>query len=242
LKELARGGGSRDEFAIDNILISEGDTPLPVELTSFTARAGDQRVTLRWSTASEIDNQGFAILRSAEEETAYNEIDSYENNSSLKGAGNSSDTKHYQFVDNAVINGRTYWYKLVDVDVNGIRTEHGPVYATPHAENITIDPLQGNLPDAFALSQNYPNPFNPSTKINFDIPMVKDGIIDVKITVFDMLGQKVRTLVESPMTPGPYEVEWDGTNDLNQIMPSGVYMYQFESSLYSSAKKMVLMR
>ena len=236
------GSGSRDEFALDNILISEGDTPLPVELTSFTARAGDQQVTLRWATAAEIDNQGFAILRSASKTSGYSQIDSYQDNPSLKGAGNSSEARQYQFTDRAVINGMTYWYKLVDVDFNGHRTEHGPVFATPHAAEIAIDPLQGILPEVFALNQNYPNPFNPATKINFAIPVVKDGVIGVKITVFDMLGQRVKTLLESPMVPGVYEIEWDGTNDLGQIVPSGVYVYNFESALFSSSRKMVLMR
>ena len=160
----------------------------------------------------------------------------------MKGAGNSSEGHQYQFIDRAVINGMTYWYKLIDVDFNGHRTEHGPVFATPHAAEIAIDPLQGILPEAFALNQNYPNPFNPATKINFAIPVVKDGVVGVKIAIFDMLGQRVKTLLESPMVPGVYEIEWDGTNDLGQIVPSGVYIYNFESALFSSSRKMVLMR
>ena len=172
----------------------------------------------------------------------YKEIDSYEYNKNLRGAGNSSTTKIYKFVDNNVMNGITYWYKLVDVDFNGVRTEHGPIFATPHAKDVQIDPMQSSMPETFELVQNFPNPFNPSTCIKFDIPEIEDGLIDVNITVFDMLGQKVKTLLESPLTAGPYQVEWDGTNDQNQIVPSGIYVYQFQSTLFNASKKMVLMQ
>lgn len=236
------GSGSRDEFALDNILISEGDTPLPVELTSFTALAGHEQVELLWSTASETDNLGYAIMRSFDEEGEYDDIDSYEYNKNLKGAGNSSTTKNYKFVDNTVINGITYWYKLVDVDFNGIRTEHGPIFAMPHADDIKIDPIQASMPEEFELVQNFPNPFNPSTTINFNIPELEGGLIDVNIVVYDILGQKVKTLLESPLTAGSYQVEWDGTNDQNQVVPSGIYVYQFQSTLFNASKKMVLMR
>ena len=66
-----------------------GDQSLPVELTSFTARAGNGQVTLNWKTASETNNLGYAVLRSMDKNGVYNEIDSYVSDYSLEGAGNS---------------------------------------------------------------------------------------------------------------------------------------------------------
>jgi len=228
--------------AIRYDLTALGDFTLPVELTSFTARAGDSRVTLRWSTASEMDNQGFIIIRSADKNGEYDIVDSYTTNNNLKGAGSSSEAHDYTFIDNSVFNGVTYWYKLVDVDMNGTRTAHGPVYCTPHAGEITLDPVNSDLPTAFTLHQNHPNPFNPGTTINFDIPDTKKGLLNVKLTVYDLLGKKVKILANGPLTPGPYQVKWNGINDAGQLAPSGIYIYHFESELFSAAKKMILMK
>jgi len=81
-------------------------------------------------------------------------------------------------------------------------------------QNISVSP------ESFSLSQNYPNPFNPVTNIKFDIP--KSGL--VKITVFDLLGRELTTLVNEQMQPGSYNVDWDASN-----YPSGVYFYRLEA-------------
>ena len=172
----------------------------------------------------------------------YNEINSYINNISLKGAGNSSISKSYSYIDNTVINDITYWYKLVDVDFNGIRTEHGPVHVTPRCDAAEVNPVNDNIPAVFDLAQNFPNPFNPSTRISFDIPELKQDLMDVKVTVYDMLGKKVKTLLNSAVEAGHFELEWNGTNEYNIPVPSGIYVYQFQSDLFNASKKMVLMR
>ena len=91
------------------------DQHLPVELTSFTAIGGDGRVSLKWVTQSEIDNQGFYLYRSNDKDGTYNQLSDL-----IKGAGNSSSQITYTYVDESVFNGITYWYKLIDVDVNGV--------------------------------------------------------------------------------------------------------------------------
>ena len=219
-----------------------GDQSLPVELTSFTARAGNGQVTLNWKTASETNNLGYAVLRSMDKNGVYNEIDSYVSDYSLEGAGNSSISKSYSYIDNTVINDITYWYKLVDVDFNGIRTEHGPVHVTPRSDAAEVNPVNDNIPAVFDLAQNFPNPFNPSTRISFDIPELKQDLMDVKVTVYDMLGKKVKTLLKSAVEAGHFELEWNGTNEYNIPVPSGIYVYQFQSDLFNASKKMVLMR
>lgn len=233
------GIDASDYFAWNDASFSE-DLPLPVELTSFTAKAGDSQVMLNWQTASESNNMGFEVLRSQEKETAYELIDSYQNNSALQGGGNSSEARNYSFVDRSVFNGTLYWYKLVDVDMNGIRTEHGPIYAMPHAKNTDLDPLQGDLPKGFALRQNYPNPFNPSTTISFDIPDMKSGLLDVDLSIYNINGKKIKSLVHGAVTPGIFRVEWNATDDNNRKVPSGIYFYHLRSAEFSATCKMIL--
>ena len=218
------------------------DLPLPVELTSFNATAGNGQVTLNWQTESEFQNQGFEVLRSQQKNDGYELVDSYRNNDELTGAGSSSDSRRYSFVDHSVFNGTIYWYKLVDVDMNGTRSEHGPVYAMPHAQNIEINPVQAELPEKFALNQNFPNPFNPSTTISFEIPDLRIGLIDVELSVYNVNGQKVKSLVQGPVTPGVFQIDWNATNESNQKVPSGIYFYHLRTAKFSATGKMILAR
>ncbi len=218
--------------------MNPNDTSLPVELTSFTANASDSKVTLRWSTASEVNNQGFAILRSNDKESAYNEIDSYVNNSDLNGAGNSSQAIQYTWVDNSVINGNTYWYKLIDVDVDGIRTEHGPISATPNAVDV---PTVQRVPNAFYL-KNYPNPFNPGTEITFDLSAYEATDIDVELTIYNALGEKVITLYQGSVSNSAHHFNWNGRDVNGNSVPTGIYIYTLKSEKRVESNKMLLLR
>jgi hypothetical protein len=97
------------------------------------------------------------------------------------------------------------------------------------------------VPDNFYLSQNYPNPFNPSTKIKFDIPdfpLVKGARgMSVRLSIYDLLGREITTLVNQQLKPGTYEVEFDGTD-----YPSGVYLYRLSAGDLSETKKLVLLK
>ncbi len=221
------------------------DNPLPILLTSFTANAGDAKINLNWETGSEIDNQGFIILGSTEEYGDYQEIDSYLNNDVLKGAGNSSHNQKYSYTDRYLQNGVTYYYKLLDVSVNGRRVKHGLVVsATPHIKGPEI--ITDQLPNEFALLQNFPNPFNPSTYIKFVIPKISDESASINVSIFNLLGEKVRTIYNGTIAPGRYELTWHGLNDANQPVPSGVYIYQLSSSQdnarYFKSMKMILLK
>ena len=88
------------------------------------------------------------------------------------------------------------------------------------------------------LFQNYPNPFNPTTIIRFVVP----GTDPVHLAVFDVKGRQVRTLVSGGVSPGPHEVQWDGTNDHGAGVSSGVYFYRIVSGNWYQTKKMVLIK
>ena len=94
------------------------------------------------------------------------------------------------------------------------------------------------LPARFSLRQNYPNPFNPVTNISFDLP--NDG--KVSLSVYNMLGQKVATLVNDYRRAGSHTVIWNGRSELGHTVSTGVYLYRIEAGDFSTTKKMVLLK
>jgi hypothetical protein len=94
------------------------------------------------------------------------------------------------------------------------------------------------MPKTFVVSQNYPNPFNPITQIDYALP--KD--CNVKIDIFNILGQKVKTLIDEFQTAGLKIVHWDGKDDNGQACASGIYFYKIQAGEFSQAKKMVIVK
>jgi fibronectin type 3 domain-containing protein len=96
---------------------------VPVELSSLTTRVGDGMVTLTWTTGSEIENLGYHVYRSLKQDGEYEKLTA----DLIKGAGNSRTTQTYEFIDQDVQDGKTYFYKLEQIDFDGTREMHGPV-------------------------------------------------------------------------------------------------------------------
>jgi flagellar hook assembly protein FlgD len=94
------------------------------------------------------------------------------------------------------------------------------------------------LPDAFSLSQNYPNPFNPETVIKYALP--ED--CHVELTIYNILGQKVKTLINQSQVAGYKTVHWNGRDDEGNELASGVLFYKIKTPKYSETKKMILLR
>ncbi len=94
------------------------------------------------------------------------------------------------------------------------------------------------VPTQFTLSNAYPNPFNPSTNINFSV----SKSANVRLIVYNILGQKVKTLVDQQMNVGNYKATWDGTDEVGKQVASGIYFYSLESQSFRSTKKMILMK
>jgi hypothetical protein len=99
------------------------------------------------------------------------------------------------------------------------------------------------LPQGFSLGQNYPNPFNPATKIQFRVESLEFGEpIHTTLSIYNILGQKVRVLLDKEMRPGRYEVVWDGRDEKGKEVSSGIYFYQLKTGDYKEIRKMVLLR
>ena len=101
-----------------------------------------------------------------------------------------------------------------------------------------VDVVDGNLPTSFNLEQNYPNPFNPETRIRFAVNQTGA----YQLSVFNVLGQPVRTLVNGIQTPNTYEVTWDGRNDAGATVGSGIYFYRLTGEGLSISRKMILLK
>ena len=94
------------------------------------------------------------------------------------------------------------------------------------------------IPASFALHQNYPNPFNPKTEIRFDLP--EEGMVE--LAIYNLMGQKIRTLTSNHMTPGYHAIVWDGTNDIGSQVATGMYFYSLSSRAFHSTKKMLYLK
>ncbi|MBU4443975.1 T9SS type A sorting domain-containing protein, partial [bacterium] len=112
------------------------------------------------------------------------------------------------------------------------------VFIVEFEPNVDVDELTSGIPDDFKLLQNYPNPFNPTTQINYSVS--RPGNVD--ISVFNVLGQKVCTLVDGYHNVNYYTVQWNATNDNGFQVPSGIYFYRMETNESSLMKRMLLMR
>jgi hypothetical protein len=118
----------------------------------------------------------------------------------------------------------------------------------------SVDFDEDQKPTSFALFQNYPNPFNPVTVVRYTVGGLKRKAADggqwtadgyftpTTLKIYNILGQKVRTLVDEPKGAGSYEVLWDGKDDRGKDVASGIYFYQLTSGVYKETKKMVLIR
>jgi len=103
---------------------------------------------------------------------------------------------------------------------------------------IGIQSISTEVPDRFMLYQNYPNPFNPTTRIKFSIPPVGNGSgRSVQVIIYDLLGRELTTLINENLSPGTYEVDFDGTN-----YSSGVYYYRLITDSHSETKKMLMIK
>ncbi len=193
--------------------------PVAVAISRFHGEAGEGGVVLKWETSSEVNTTGFNLLRSEEEDGDYDLVT--KEYVPAKGLASGAD---YEYSDEEVSINTTYWYVLKEVSGEDSKLVFGPYKVIVKAP--------------FALSQNMPNPFNPSTMIRFTVP--EDS--DVNLTVYDVSGRRVKTLVNGHRKADFYRVIWDGTNNNGSRVASGVYFYRLTAGKNVMAKKMVLLR
>ena len=177
-----------------------------------------RRIRIFWETVYEEGNKGFLVYRSKTENGEYSPV--------TEDIIPSSTDRLYEFFDKNIIVGQTYYYKIIDVGANNAQRQFGPV-------RVTVP-----LPTNFVLGQNYPNPFNPGTKIFYQI----SDAGRVSLSVYNMMGQKVATLVDQHQAPGYYNVEWNGLGNDGNEASTGIYIYRLECAGKVITKRMVKMK
>ena len=199
-------------------------TPLPVELSSFSAATIGSTVKLSWNTATEVNNYGFEVERKILKQVQ-NDKTNWENIGFVNGNGNSNSPKSYSYEDKDLTLGK-YSYRLKQIDNDG---------QFEYSKTVAVDI---NGVKKFELSQNYPNPFNPITTIKYTVPTVgAENLLPIQLKIYNMLGEEVAILVNTQQPAGNYEVKFDASN-----LTSGVYFYKIVSGKYSEIKKMILLR
>jgi hypothetical protein len=220
---MTRQDGGRLNFLIDNVVF---DAALPVGLVSFSARAEGGFIVLSWITESETDNAGF-ILERSEENGGWHQIASYQTRAELKGQGNTSSRTEYVFTDRTVESGKEYAYRLSDVSTRGEIAVYSPL-------SIKMD----DLPKTTEMEKAYPNPFNPQTYISYRL----SEDIRVGITVFDLLGRRVKTLFNGHQPAGSHHVYWNATDETGSKVPSGGYIIQMKTEKARQTQKVLLVK
>jgi len=134
--------------------------------------------------------------------------------------------------------GEIEWDVSVRDSMVEVTSENGALTLGVNASAAVLS-INGELsPEVFSLHQNYPNPFNPVTKLRYDLP--ENG--HVNITIYDMLGREVKTLINQTQDAGYRSVIWDATNDYGKPISAGIYLYQIQAGEYMRTKKMVLLK
>lgn len=217
------GASSSSEPEASSLLTN----PLPVELASFGTRSAgqgfDEYAVLSWTTATERENNGFYIERrfvrgiseDVQTDSTWNEI------AFLKGQGFSTEPVTYTFEDKSLQTAGKYEYRLIQEDYDGTKTTFDEIefqFASPHKAG---------------LFANYPNPFNPTTTIPYTVAAKGD----VRMEVFNVLGQRVRILVNQELAPGRYSANFDA-----RTLSSGVYFLRMVTNGEVFTRKMLLVK
>jgi predicted outer membrane repeat protein len=123
------------------------------------------------------------------------------------------------------------------LDPDGSVADIGAYY---HADPVEVEDGEDEpvLPRRFVITQNYPNPFNPVTTIEYSLPRQSH----VSIEIYNVLGQRVRALVDREESTGSYTITWDGTTSLGQPAATGIYLYRIQAGEYVETKKMLLLK
>ena len=185
---------------------------------SLSFSSSQSEVSLSWSASTDEDFSYFNIYRqdlfSMESAVVFTSIDSF-------------------YTDLEVSSVGSYEYWVTAVDISGLESE-----ASSFVSAVLSADVEMGMPVNFALKQNYPNPFNPSTQIQYALPSESK----VLISIYDLTGRKVKTLVNEVQSAGHRSVMWNATNEIGRPVSAGMYIYSIQAGNFIQNRKMVLMK
>jgi len=195
---------------------------VPVELCSFAVIIQEGNAVLEWSTESETNNFGFEIQRKGIGQN-------FKKVGFVPGHGTTTSLHHYKFTDTELPAG-TYFYRLKQMD-------HDGSFEFSDAKSVVL-----SIPSGYVLEQNFPNPFNAETVLRYQINQNWEDAVEVKLLVYNSLGELVRTLVNECQSTGKYSVTWDGRDNNGISVSSGIYISRLITKNHLSNLKMIYMK
>jgi hypothetical protein len=208
------------------IVVGEDVEFSSVDLASFTAVGRNGFIDIAWATETEVGNAGFNLYRSlgmsAEKLKITRDL--------VAARGNELGGSEYAFADREVVEGITYYYWLEDVDIHGNRASHGPV--TARVRSTVAKPIK------LVLDQNSPNPFSTTTEIRYGLPEA----CQVRLSIYDMAGREIRTLVDESQGAGYRVVRWDGRTETGEDAAAGMYFCRIVAGAHSETSSMIFMK
>jgi hypothetical protein len=139
---------------------------------------------------------------------------------------------------NGLYPGNTYYWRVISRTKEGMVSDYSSVGVFKTVDNITAVEASEELEYDFQLYQNYPNPFNPETSIRFAI----DRNDFVTLTIYDVLGKEIKTLISKELQPGNYNLIWRGEDNFGNKVASGVYFYKLKAGSKQAVKRMLLIK
>jgi hypothetical protein len=198
--------------------------PLPIQLVAFNGTiSGSGRVELNWTTASELNNYGFEVQKAPAPDGTFSSIPG----SFVAGHGTTVESHSYTFTDSDPGLGSVA-YRLKQYDLDGTFR-----YSDAITLDIATGVAEGTSPTQFSLAQSFPNPFNPTTVIRYGLPR---GSM-VRMEVFNVLGERVATLVNGYEEAGYHEVTFNAAG-----LASGSYFYRISAGDFAATKTLLLVK
>ncbi len=264
---LAKDAGNRDLFRVGEAsFMSESEFVIPV-LISHDEDLAAMDIPLTYSAGVTLTQVSFENTAVADFDVKIANIDSEnhrvtiglvkmvnapQQNPYLKpaaGGGNTVAHLHFKLDDPTLQSVEIGTFSSADPSHELMFVYNEYVDGVPHVRDLTPEFVGGQvslnartpglaLPTEFTLSQNVPNPFNPSTQVSFALPTAAK----VNLSIYNVLGQHVKTLVDTDMRAGYQTVTWDGTDNTGHTVASGVYFYKLNAGDFTATKKMMMLK
>jgi hypothetical protein len=214
------------DVTTDGVNFNMTQCPVPVNLDA--SEGLDEVIEVTWDALSHPDVVGYNVYRAPWENGDYVIL----NGDPVSGTA---------YTDTTVPNSEVYWYAVSAVYSGGYGDAESMDSEKAYGSANVITGIEDDspaIPDEFFVSQNYPNPFNPKTRIAYGLP--RDA--EVRIDIFNVLGQRVVTLVDENQAAGYKSVIWDGSDYSGDKVSSGIYFYTIEAGDFNASKKMLLIK
>lgn len=210
-----------DEIKIDT---SWSNSPLAVDLSYFTALGETGQITIKWSTAGENNAGHWDVWKATKPSGDYRWM------TSLPAAGNSNEPKDYFWIDRNVQTYKTYYYRLVQTDESSDSLVYGPVSAEALLTSVKpVSPISVNCE---------PNPFRNAVNISFETTSPQA----VKLEIFSITGQLIKSFLQSKANIGINNFQWDGKGNNGEPCPQGIYFFRLSQNNSNCKGKIVLIR